>query len=256
MRRADRLFEIIQRLRRRRVVTASSLAEQFKVSERTIYRDIRDLIASKVPIEGAPGIGYSLRKGYDLPPLMFSESELEALVFGIPLAYQLQPYVSDGWTLFFGLAYTIHVPLFFIPALLHWRRGSQEQAERLLLTLALAMYIGFVGYALFPALGPVGALPGLRPVGGNLATQTVANYAVALGTFPSLHAGVSSAVAIDAWRTSRRWGVAFTVVAGVIWISTIYLRYHWVPDLLAGALLAVVCTWLAVRLQARRPRAM
>ena len=48
MRRADRLFEIIQRLRRRRVVTAGSLAEQFKVSERTIYRDIRDLTASKV----------------------------------------------------------------------------------------------------------------------------------------------------------------------------------------------------------------
>ena len=82
MRRADRLFEIIQRLRRRRVVTARSLAEQFNVSERTIYRDISDLIASKVPIEGAPGIGYSLRKGYDLPPLMFSENELEALVFG------------------------------------------------------------------------------------------------------------------------------------------------------------------------------
>jgi predicted DNA-binding transcriptional regulator YafY len=82
MRRADRLFEIIQRLRRRRVVTARSLAEHFNTSERTIYRDIRDLIASKVPIEGAAGIGYSLRKGYDLPPLMFSENELEALVFG------------------------------------------------------------------------------------------------------------------------------------------------------------------------------
>jgi len=82
MRRADRLFEIIQRLRRRGVVTAAFLAEQLKVSERTIYRDIRDLIASKVPIEGEAGIGYSLRKGYDLPPLMFNQGELEALVFG------------------------------------------------------------------------------------------------------------------------------------------------------------------------------
>jgi predicted DNA-binding transcriptional regulator YafY len=82
MRRADRLFEIIQRLRRRKVVTARELADQFRISERTIYRDITDLIASNVPIEGAAGIGYSLRKGYDLPPLMFSESELEALVFG------------------------------------------------------------------------------------------------------------------------------------------------------------------------------
>lgn len=82
MRRADRLFGIIQRLRRRHVVTALTLAEQFKVSERTIYRDIRDLIASRVPIEGAAGMGYSLRGGYDLPPLMFDENELEAIIFG------------------------------------------------------------------------------------------------------------------------------------------------------------------------------
>ena len=83
MRRTDRLFEIIQRLRRNRVVTAHALAEQLRVTERTIYRDVRDLVASKVPIEGAAGVGYSLRKGYDLPPLMFSENELEALLFGI-----------------------------------------------------------------------------------------------------------------------------------------------------------------------------
>lgn len=82
MRRADRLFQIIERLRRRGVVTARVLADQLKVSERTIYRDVADLIASQVPIEGAAGIGYSLRKGYDLPPLMFTESELDALVFG------------------------------------------------------------------------------------------------------------------------------------------------------------------------------
>ena len=82
MRRADRLFGIIQRLRRHRVVTARMLAEQFTVSDRTIYRDIGDLIASKVPIEGAAGMGYSLRSGYDLPPLMFDENELEAIVFG------------------------------------------------------------------------------------------------------------------------------------------------------------------------------
>jgi predicted DNA-binding transcriptional regulator YafY len=82
MRRADRLFEIIQRLRRGRVVTAGALARELEVSERTVYRDVRDLIARRVPIEGEAGVGYSLRKGYDLPPLMFDESELEALVFG------------------------------------------------------------------------------------------------------------------------------------------------------------------------------
>ena len=82
MRRADRLFEIIQLLRRRPTTRARDLAEALEVSERTIYRDIRDLMASGVPIEGEAGVGYVLRAGFDLPPLMFKEQEIEALVLG------------------------------------------------------------------------------------------------------------------------------------------------------------------------------
>ncbi len=82
MRRADRLFQIIQILRRRRVTTAARLAEDLEVSERTIYRDVRDLILSGVPIEGEAGVGYALPRGFDLPPLMFTEDEIEALVLG------------------------------------------------------------------------------------------------------------------------------------------------------------------------------
>lgn len=81
MRRADRLFQIIQILRRRRLTTAALLAERFEVSERTIYRDVRDLMDSGVPIEGEAGLGYVLR-GFDLPPLMFTEEEIESLVLG------------------------------------------------------------------------------------------------------------------------------------------------------------------------------
>ena len=83
MRRADRLFEIIQLLRRRKLVRARDLADKLEVSERTIYRDVRDLMASGVPIEGEAGVGYILREGYDLPPLMFDEQEIEALVLGV-----------------------------------------------------------------------------------------------------------------------------------------------------------------------------
>ena len=87
MRRADRLFQIIQLLRlRRRAVTASRIAEQLSVSERTVYRDIRDLIASGTPIEGAAGVGYTLRREYDLPPLMFDADEVQALVVGARIA--------------------------------------------------------------------------------------------------------------------------------------------------------------------------
>lgn len=82
MRRADRLFQIVQLLRGGRLVTASALAEKLEVSPRTIYRDIADLIGSGVPIDGAAGLGYVMRGGYDIPPLMFTEAEITALVAG------------------------------------------------------------------------------------------------------------------------------------------------------------------------------
>lgn len=86
MRRSDRLFDIIQRLRTARTpVTAAALAEYLEVTPRTVYRDIAALQGSRVPIEGAAGIGYVLRRGYDLPPLMFTEDELEAVLVGMRL---------------------------------------------------------------------------------------------------------------------------------------------------------------------------
>ncbi|UPG85852.1 YafY family transcriptional regulator [Luteibacter aegosomatis] len=83
MRRADRLFLIINALRgRRTALPARQLADMLEVSPRTVYRDVADLQLSGVPIEGEAGVGYMLRKGSDIPPLMFSADELEALVAG------------------------------------------------------------------------------------------------------------------------------------------------------------------------------
>ena len=83
MRRADRLFLLIHALRgRRAAVPAHRLADTLGVSLRTVYRDIADLQVSGVPIEGEAGVGYMLRKGADIPPLMFNADELEALVVG------------------------------------------------------------------------------------------------------------------------------------------------------------------------------
>jgi len=86
MRPADRLFQIVLLLGRGRVLTARLLADRLEVSERTIYRDIQDLMVSGVPIEGEAGVGYCLRRGYQIPPLMFDEQELQALVFGADVA--------------------------------------------------------------------------------------------------------------------------------------------------------------------------
>jgi predicted DNA-binding transcriptional regulator YafY len=82
MRRADRLFEIVHHLRGRRLTTAAQLAQWLEVSDRTIYRDIADLLASGIPIDGEAGVGYRLSPDFDLPPLMFNHNEIEALVIG------------------------------------------------------------------------------------------------------------------------------------------------------------------------------
>ena len=86
MRRVDRLFEIIQLLRRaKKPVTAADLADAMEVNVRTVYRDMAALQAMRVPVEGAAGIGYIMRRGFDLPPLMFSAEEVEAIIVGLSL---------------------------------------------------------------------------------------------------------------------------------------------------------------------------
>ena len=85
MRRADRLFQIVQYLRGGRLTTAARLAERLEVSERTIYRDIADLQSTGVPIDGEAGFGYVMQSGFDLPPLMFTRDEITALVAGARL---------------------------------------------------------------------------------------------------------------------------------------------------------------------------
>jgi len=90
MRRADRLFQIVQLIRGRRLTTAAHLAQRLEVSERTIYRDVADLQHQGVPIEGEAGVGYRLGAGFDLPPLMFTHDEARALVASVRMAQAWQ----------------------------------------------------------------------------------------------------------------------------------------------------------------------
>lgn len=83
MRRAERLFRLVNEMRTRGVSRASDLAEVFEVSPTTIYRDIAHLQASGLPIEGEAGIGYMLRPGFDLPNTTFSPDQLDALAMGL-----------------------------------------------------------------------------------------------------------------------------------------------------------------------------
>lgn len=86
MARSGRMFEIIQMLRASRSpLTAEAIAARLEVTKRTVYRDIATLQATRVPIEGAAGIGYVMRRGFDLPPLMFTPEEMEAITVGLSL---------------------------------------------------------------------------------------------------------------------------------------------------------------------------
>ncbi|WP_295378915.1 YafY family protein [uncultured Pseudacidovorax sp.] len=97
MRRADRLFQIVQLIRGRRLTTAAFLAGRLEVSERTVYRDIADLQRQGVPLEGEAGIGYRLGQGFDLPPLMFTQDEARALVAAARLAQSwVDPALGDN----------------------------------------------------------------------------------------------------------------------------------------------------------------
>src|SRR5689334_20698638 len=91
MPRSDRLFDIIQALRQaKKPMTATALAARLEVTPRTVYRDIATLQARRVPIEGAAGVGYVLRRGYDLPPLMFTTDEAEAIAVGVKMVRRLR----------------------------------------------------------------------------------------------------------------------------------------------------------------------
>jgi predicted DNA-binding transcriptional regulator YafY len=82
MRRADRLFQLVQVLRSRRFATGQQIADELGVSKRTVYRDIADLQGTGVPIQGEAGVGYRIDRGFELPPLTFNAQEIESLVLG------------------------------------------------------------------------------------------------------------------------------------------------------------------------------
>ncbi|WP_435104307.1 helix-turn-helix transcriptional regulator [Arhodomonas sp. AD133] len=85
MRKADRLFQVVNLIRTCQPITAAALAERVGVSVRTIYRYIDDLSVSGIPIYGEPGVGYAVDDGFELPPLALTAGELEALMLAVEM---------------------------------------------------------------------------------------------------------------------------------------------------------------------------
>lgn len=186
--------------------------------------------------------------GYDA---IFASIELSVFSQAHPtlLAQTIASPLATSW---FSLMYAVHALWFFLtPFVLSRQRRDLEQSN-VTLALLLSMYAGYVGYVAVPILGPLWGMIDQysAPLDDTLVTTVVRDLGVAYGTFPSLHAGVSFVVVVFAWRYNRRlfWPLLFFALN--VWLSTIYLRYHYVLDLIAGWLLAAAAIWLSPRVNA------
>jgi membrane-associated phospholipid phosphatase len=133
---------------------------------------------------------------------------------------------------------------------------SEAESNDMVLATVLTLIAGYIGYVIVPAVGPVHALKFTLDLGGGavggVTNRVVDQFGIWRDAFPSIHAAVSMLLMVYAWRYLRRWAVPYTVLGVSILLSTVYLRWHYVTDVVAGITLALLSAWLAPRLQRRR----
>jgi membrane-associated phospholipid phosphatase len=181
-------------------------------------------------------------------------------ILGGDVTVLLQPYVRPGLAAFFYIAYSTY---YFMPLVLGgalWRRSVPE-ARRFIFTLSVCFYVSYAGYFTIPAYGPRTALADLHTV--PLDTHPVARAIertinelehTKLDAFPSGHTMITVAVLIVAWRRHRKVFWFLLPVATLLVLSTMYCRYHYLVDVLAGIVLAFATVPLGDRLYARLTR--
>jgi membrane-associated phospholipid phosphatase len=131
---------------------------------------------------------------------------------------------------------------------------SESEWQEMILAIVLTLAISYICYVLVPAVGPIHAMQSrftVDPQGGSIAQVTnniVDRFGVGRDAFPSIHAAISLLMVVYAWRYLRRLAVPYTIMGASIILSTVYLRWHYVTDVLAGVILTLICTWLSPRL--------
>jgi len=183
------------------------------------------------------------------------DAELIALdqrLFGLQASVALQRIVSPPLTSWMEFAYTFHILNIPIVACFVYMRRSRYRFREMMSGVLVITFFGLLGYLLVPAIGPVYTLrdqftvPLSQPLGMVNRQIDFMDFArIKRDVFPSLHAGISFVVWLYAYRNSRRlfWILAPLVVS--LWVSTVYLRYHYLIDVVAGLALAPLCFLLA-----------
>jgi membrane-associated phospholipid phosphatase len=183
-------------------------------------------------------------------------AQMDARVFGELAAMWRGVLGRPAWLT--DLTYLAYVGYYVAPVALAavlYLRKSRDEFQQLVFTVALTFYVSYVGYFVFPTLGPRVPLGSEAViVGGGAISHAVRlfiEYAERTRTdaFPSGHTAVALVCLYFAWRASPAVGAIFTVLVAGIVLSTVYLHYHYVVDVVAGMGLAAGCVWLGPRLE-------
>ena len=201
---------------------------------------------------------------HDLVKLIHQETfdnqlaAIDAWIFGVQPTMWLQRCTTPWLTDLLSLSYSSY---FFTPAILAgllYTSGRISEFKTFMLVIIVTMYSGFLGYLLVPAAGPIHFFRDQYDAPTQLSGWVFHHTAEALmnewrsvnlDCFPSLHTAVSTLTSLWAWRTRRLHRLGSLVAAiylplnAALWFATVYLRYHWVIDLVAGWLLAAAVAW-------------
>lgn len=184
----------------------------------------------------------------------------DAVIFGRMPTLWFGSFAEPWLTEIMMFAYVIYLPLLPAVAYLAFRHAGREGMERYLFELTLANFLCYLGYFLLPVSGPSRALAGefSGPLAGYFFTSVTAfmagNIHLPGGAFPSAHCAASTIFLLVAWRHNRKAGLLVSPVVALIYISTVYGRFHYVVDAVAGILLAIAVYRIAPALMLRCDR--
>ena len=184
---------------------------------------------------------------------------LEGWLFGGQPVVWAEAYITRGRTEFFNLFYASFFLIGPSAVILMWFTGKREAARETLLGIIICFYTGYLLYILLPAAPPRFYMESLGYFTVNLKGGPITNFQEAVfrmmpndasrAAFPSLHSGVSLVTLYYVWRHCRWYFPILLVVVTGLLLSTVYLRHHWVVDLIGGALLLPWVAWVTPRFE-------
>jgi membrane-associated phospholipid phosphatase len=184
---------------------------------------------------------------------------LEEWIFGGQPVVWAEAYITRGRTEFFNAFYASFFLIGPSAVIVLWASGKRVEAREALLGIIICFYTGYLLYVLFPAAPPRLYMESLGYFHVDIKGGPIANFQEALirmvpndasrAAFPSLHAGVSAVSLYYVWRHCRWYFPILLPIVGVLLVSTVYLRHHWVVDLIAGFLLLPWVVWVTPRFE-------